>query len=65
MQKEKGWGAEYPDETRNGEWEYAAFKPDGSRIERDYKPCFECHKPIEDLDYVFSLEELVAAAKGE
>ena len=25
MEKRKGWGAEYPDKIRNGEWEYQAF----------------------------------------
>ena len=25
MEKRKGWGAEYADKIRNGEWEYQAF----------------------------------------
>jgi len=25
MEKRTGWGAEYPDELRNGEWEYSDF----------------------------------------
>ena len=29
MEKRAGWGTEYPPELRNGEWEYAAFSPDG------------------------------------
>src|SRR4029078_6797631 len=28
MEKRTGWGTEYPDEIRNGEWEYQAFKAD-------------------------------------
>ena len=28
MEKRTGWGAEYPDNVRNGEWEYQAFKAD-------------------------------------
>ena len=27
MEKRAGWGAEYPPEIRNGEWEYQAFTP--------------------------------------
>ena len=27
MEKRKGWGTEYPDNIRNGEWEYQAFTP--------------------------------------
>src|SRR5262249_50284921 len=28
MEKRTGWGAEYPEEKRNGEWEYQVFTPD-------------------------------------
>src|SRR5687768_9203790 len=28
MEKRTGWGAEYPDDVRNGDWEYRAFKAD-------------------------------------
>jgi hypothetical protein len=28
MEKRTGWGAEYADDMRNGEWEYQAFKAD-------------------------------------
>ena len=30
MEKRTGWGTEYPDDIRNGEWEYQAFKADKS-----------------------------------
>jgi plastocyanin len=63
MQKQKGWGAEYPAEWRNGEWEYAAFGPDGKLNEKaNYKACFECHKPHEKQDFVISLAALRGAA---
>ena len=29
MEKRQGWGTEYPDDLRNGEWEYSAFTADG------------------------------------
>jgi plastocyanin len=62
MEKRAGWGAEYPAEWRNGEWEYAAFGPDGKLNEKaNYKACFECHKPHAKQDYVISL----AALRGE
>jgi len=28
MEKRAGWGAEYPADLRNGEWEFSMFKPD-------------------------------------
>jgi plastocyanin len=63
MEKRKGWGAEYPPEWRNGEWEYAAFNAAGVLNEKaNYKACFECHKPHEKADYVISLAALRAAA---
>jgi plastocyanin len=59
MEKRKGWGTEYPAEWRNGEWEYAAFNPQGVLNEKaNYKGCFECHKPHEKIDYVISLAAL-------
>jgi len=60
MEKQPGFGAGWPEELRNGEWEYAAFKPDGTFIERDYTPCLQCHKPLADSDYVFSRQALEA-----
>lgn len=59
MEKRTGWGAEYPPEVRNGEWEYAAFDPaTGNRRQQDYKPCFDCHKPKSETDFLFTLDHL-------
>jgi hypothetical protein len=58
MEKRTGWGAEYPESLRNGEWEYARFAPDGARQNVDTKPCLECHKPESAKDYVFTLDKL-------
>ena len=55
MEKRKGWGTEYPDDIRNGEWEYAVFGADGKFNDKaNYKACFQCHKPHEAMDYVIS-----------
>jgi plastocyanin len=66
MEKRDGWGAEYPDDLRNGEWEYAAFSLDGKlNTQANYKACFQCHKPHEKLDFVISYSSIagpVAAA---
>ena len=46
MEKRTGWGAEYPDDMRNGEWEYQAFKADKTVNDKaKLKNCFTCHKP--------------------
>lgn len=64
MEKRSGFGANYPDDLRNGEWEYARFAANGERVPNaDTKPCFQCHKPMAKQDFVFSLPRLTAAAK--
>ncbi|HXG05163.1 MAG TPA: cytochrome P460 family protein [Candidatus Binatia bacterium] len=69
MEKQPGWGAEYPPELRNGEWEYSAFTPDGRFNDKaNIKACFQCHKPHERQDFVISLASLAGgagAAAGE
>jgi hypothetical protein len=61
MEKRTGWGAEYADDIRNGEWEYALFRPDGTRNEANIRACFECHKPLSGQDFVFTFSQLVEA----
>lgn len=63
MEKRTGWGAEYPDDLRNGEWEYARFGEDGPRQRVDTKPCFVCHKSEAANDYIFTLARLREATK--
>jgi plastocyanin len=65
MEKRTGWGTEYPDDTRNGEWEYSAFTADQKFNDKaNYKACFECHKPHAKQDYVISLARLAGQAPG-
>ncbi len=64
MESREGFGSDYPEELQNGTWEYAIFKGDGSRIDKETTACFECHKPLHDTDYVFSLEHLQKAASN-
>jgi plastocyanin len=54
MEKRPGSGSAYPENLRNGDWEFAAFTADGK-----FNPqapakelCMACHKPHERLDYV-------------
>jgi len=67
MEKRQGWGAEYPAEWRNGEWEYAAFTKDrkpNAKANANTKNCFDCHKPHEKQDFVMSLASLSGTALG-
>jgi hypothetical protein len=65
MEKRTGWGAEYPPEVRNGEWEYQAFTADKKVNDKaNLTACFQCHKPLPSgQDFVFSYDKLKAAAK--
>jgi plastocyanin len=65
MEKRKGWGAEYADTLRNGEWEYQAFNPDRKVNEKaNLAGCFQCHKPHEKQDFVISLARLDGTFPG-
>ena len=65
QEKRAGWGAEYPAETRNGEWEYGWFLADGSpKPDATFDRCFECHKGVEDQDFNFTLSPFVDAVKS-
>jgi hypothetical protein len=63
MENHDGWGADYAEEIRNGTWEYALFDAkEHSLVDRDYQPCFECHKPLQESAYMFSFDALAEAA---
>jgi hypothetical protein len=64
MEKRAGWGTEYPDNVRNGDWEYQVFKADKTpNPAAKLSACFECHKPQDKQDYVYSYDKLKTAAK--
>ncbi len=65
MEKRTGWGTEYPDTMRNGEWEYQAFKADRTpNTAAKLEACFNCHKPIDaSKDFLFSYDRMKAAAR--
>lgn len=65
MQKQAGWGADYPQTKRNGEWEYQQFRADKTPNPAvNLNGCFMCHKPQENQDYVYSYDKMkVAEAK--
>jgi plastocyanin len=63
MEKRTGWGAEYQDNIRNGEWEYQSFTADGKVNDKaNLTACFNCHKPHSDQDFVISLASLKGTA---
>jgi hypothetical protein len=64
MAKRAGWGSEYPEALRNGEWEYQVFRADKTPDPTaNLTSCFDCHKPQASNDYVFSFDKLKLAAR--
>ena len=64
MEKRAGWGAEVPEEIRNGDWLYQAFTTDKKPNEKaNLAACFQCHKPLDKQDFVFSYDRLKTAVK--
>lgn len=64
QEKRSGWGSGYADSLRNGEWEYARFRPDGRQIEGPVDACFACHKKLRSgQDFTFSLWDFVKSIK--
>jgi hypothetical protein len=64
MEKRTGWGGEYPDTLRNGEWEYRVFTPDKKpNPNMKLTACFECHKAQADRDFVQAYDKLEQAAR--
>ena len=65
QEKRTGWGSEYPEAVRNGEWEYARFKTDGEVDPTwTFDKCFECHKSRSgNADFNFSFGPFIDAMK--
>ncbi|PWC38791.1 cytochrome P460 family protein [Azospirillum sp. TSO22-1] len=62
MEKRTGWGADYPPEKRNGEWEFQAFNADKSvNTNETLDRCFSCHKPRERQDFVHTFDQMKSA----
>ena len=58
MEKRTGWGTEYPDNVRNGEWEYQAFKADKTpNTAANLTACFNCHKPLRQAGFRLPLRQ--------
>jgi hypothetical protein len=61
MAREAGLGKDIPEMLRNADWNYAVFT-----TERQHRPganqaeCLACHKPLDDVSYLFTLKQLAA-----
>jgi hypothetical protein len=61
MQSGAGWGKNFPEMLRNGDWNYAVFTTDKQhRPGVNQAECLGCHKPLDNVSYVFTLKPLAA-----
>lgn len=64
MQKRAGCCTTLPDNIRNGDWEYQAFGADKKVNDKaNLTNCYNCHKPLDKQDFVFTYDKLKTAAK--
>lgn len=61
MERRAAWADQYPDAMKLGGWEFEVFSPDGKNLGKDTAGCRECHAPLGEGDYVWSIEHLAGA----
>ena len=61
MEKRTGWGAAYPPEIRNGEWEFQEFTADGKPNDKvNLLACLQCHRSQAHKDFLFTFDSIKA-----
>ena len=58
VERRSGWDDQYAGELKVGDWEFEVFSPSGENLGKNTNGCRECHHPLSDSDYLFSLEHL-------
>jgi len=62
MARGAGWGKDIPEMLRNDEWNYAVFTTDKQhRPGANQAECLACHKPLDNVSYLFTLKQLAGA----
>ncbi len=59
MEKGEGWGAEYPEDRRTGDWQFQWFKPDRSiNMAENTARCQSCHQGRSDSEFLFTYDRI-------
>ncbi len=59
MARGENFGNDLPEGLKNGNWEFATFKPDGSPANKDLNACRACHAPLTKTNHLFSYDHLI------
>jgi Cytochrome P460 len=61
MQKGNGWGGDYDDRRRTGDWQFQWFKPDRSiNMSENTARCQSCHQARADNEYLYTFDQMKA-----
>jgi hypothetical protein len=63
MARDAGWGKEIPEMLRNEDWNYAVFTTAGQPRPANQAECLACHKPLDKVSYMFTLDQLKSVSK--
>jgi hypothetical protein len=65
MEKGKGWGAEYDERRRTGDWQFQAFKPDRTlNLAENTARCQSCHQSQSGQQFMYTLRDMARPAQG-
>ncbi len=58
MQKGAGWGEDYDEAARTGDWQFQWYWPDGSiNMEENTERCRACHQSREGREFMFTYND--------
>lgn len=61
MEKGEGWGQDYDEYRRTGDWQFQHFRADGTvNTEENTARCQSCHQGARNSDYLFTTSEIEA-----
>ncbi len=61
MLKGEGWGEEYAEAERAGDWQFQWFWADGSiNMDEDTARCRSCHRRRADVEFMYTFDDLLA-----
>lgn len=61
MQKGAGWGADYDEARRTGDWQFQSYNADRSvKADENTARCQSCHQSRADDQYIFMFDQMKA-----
>jgi len=59
MEKGAGWGADYDESRRTGDWQFQWFKPDGTiNAAENTARCQSCHSSRADREFLYTFNDI-------